>query len=64
MTLTGKLPEAEEAVPAKVSADLITAISLPETARVLNLISGIFLKTFSADREAEGRKRKGARILR
>ena len=32
-----------------------------KTAKGLNLISGIFLKTFSADKEAEGQERKEAR---
>ena len=35
-----------------------------KTDKDLNLISGIFLKTFSADKgEAEGLERKGARTL-
>ena len=69
MTLTEKLPEAERgrmdtAKAVKGSAVLITAISLPKTDKDLNLISGIFLKTFSADKgEAEGLERKGARTL-
>ena len=47
----------------KGSAVLITAISLPKTDKDLNLISGIFLKTFRPTREAEGLEQKEARTL-
>ena len=59
--LSGATAAAERALPAKDSAILTSAILLPKTAKGLNLISGIFLKTFSADKEAEGQERKEAR---
>jgi len=64
-TLTEKLSPAGRvrgrADTAKDSAILTSAISLLETAKGLNLTSGIFLKTFLPDKEggrppADGRK--------
>ena len=69
MTLTEKLSLAEvaggRADIAKDQAILISAISLPGADKGLNLISGIFLKTFlPEDRAAGGPGRKEVRILR
>jgi len=71
MTLTEKLSPAEgaggRADIAKDQAILISAISLPGADKGLNLISGIFLKTFLPDKGV-GRPpaggRKEARISR